>query len=631
MQDGTWTIEPCAHADVAALAAALGISEITASVLVRRGLRDAGEAQAFLMGEREPHDPFLLGDMAAAVARIRAAVSSGERICVHGDYDVDGICATALAVLTLRELGANVEWHLPSRFEEGYGVSGDTIARLADEGCGLLLTVDCGITAVDEVAAAKARGLDVIVTDHHRPGDRLPDCPIVATRPSDYPFPELCGTGVVHKLAQALLGTTHEAVARHADLVALATIADVVPLLDENRSLAMSGLRALARTQKPGLRALMRSARVDPAAVDAAAVGFRLAPRINAAGRLCRPDAALDLILTESAEDAQRLAAELESLNRDRQAVEDRILRAAVAQVESWPEAKRRHRAYVVWGEDWHEGVIGIVASRLVERFNRPVVMVAKAGEDGWKGSGRSIPSFDLHAALGACAAHLTRYGGHRAAAGLSIDAAAAATGALEAFADAFAAHAEAVLEPRDLVPVTKIDAIVPGSALTLDLALELGRLAPFGLGNPDVTLLVPSCEAVEPGVVGEGKHLRFRVRHGGRDVGSAIAFGLGTQLDRLRRPVRYDLVARLKENRWNGTVAPQLVVRRLFDAPDGYEELRAHLAELWRAGEGAWTTDARAVFDELELPAGARRQLYESQTFRALLERAALDLPRAA
>ncbi|HWG55901.1 MAG TPA: single-stranded-DNA-specific exonuclease RecJ [Gaiellaceae bacterium] len=631
MQDGTWTIEPCAHADVAALAAALGISEITASVLVRRGLRDAGEAQAFLMGEREPHDPFLLGDMAAAVARIRAAVSSGERICVHGDYDVDGICATALAVLTLRELGANVEWHLPSRFEEGYGVSGDTIARLADEGCGLLLTVDCGITAVDEVAAAKARGLDVIVTDHHRPGDRLPDCPIVATRPSDYPFPELCGTGVVHKLAQALLGTTHEAVARHADLVALATIADVVPLLDENRSLAMSGLRALARTQKPGLRALMRSARVDPAAVDAAAVGFRLAPRINAAGRLCRPDAALDLILTESAEDAQRLAAELESLNRDRQAVEDRILRAAVAQVESWPEAKRRRRAYVVWGEDWHEGVIGIVASRLVERFNRPVVMVAKAGEDGWKGSGRSIPSFDLHAALGACAAHLTRYGGHRAAAGLSIDAAAAATGALEAFADAFAAHAEAVLEPRDLVPVTKIDAIVPGSALTLDLALELGRLAPFGLGNPDVTLLVPSCEAVEPGVVGEGKHLRFRVRHGGRDVGSAIAFGLGTQLDRLRRPVRYDLVARLKENRWNGTVAPQLVVRRLFDAPDGYEELRAHLAELWRAGEGAWTTDARAVFEELELPAGARRQLYESETFRALLESAALDLPRAA
>ena len=631
MQDGTWTIERCSHADVARLSTALGIGEVTASVLARRGLTDVDEARAFLTGEREPHDPFLLGDMEAAVARIRAAVSAGERICVHGDYDVDGICATALAVLTLRELGAEVEWHLPSRFEEGYGVAGDTIARLADEGCGLLLTVDCGITAVEEVAAAKARGLDVIVTDHHRPGELLPDCPIVATRPSSYPFPELCGTGVVHKLAQALLGPTHEAVTRHADLVALATIADVVPLLDENRSLAIAGLRALARTQKPGLRALMRSARVDPAAVDAAAVGFRLAPRINAAGRLCRPDAALDLILTESEEEADRLAGELEDLNRDRQAVEDRILRAAVAQIESWPEAKRRRRGYVVWGEDWHEGVIGIVASRLVERFNRPVVMIAQAGEEGWKGSGRSIPSFDLHGALGACAEHLTRYGGHRAAAGLSIE-----TDGLEAFAEAFAAHADAVLEPGELVPVTRIDAIVPGHALTLDLALELDRLAPFGLGNPDVTLLVPSCEAVEPGVVGEGKHLRFRVRYGGRDVGSAIAFGLGGHLDRLRRtnghgPLRYDVVARLKENRWNGTVAPQLVVRRLFDAPDGYEELRARLAEAWRAGETAWDAEARAIFEELELPAGARRQLYESEVFRSLLAAAAYDLPRAA
>ncbi|HWH05967.1 MAG TPA: DHH family phosphoesterase, partial [Gaiellaceae bacterium] len=325
MHEARWTIERCAHADVARLAEGLEISEVTAAVLARRGLCDVDEARAFLDGEREPHDPFLLGDMEAAVARIRAAVAAGERICVHGDYDVDGICATALAVLTLRELGAEVEWHLPSRFEEGYGVSGETIARLADDGCGLLLTVDCGITAVEEVATAKARGLDVIVTDHHRPAEALPDCPVVATRPSAYPFPELCGTGVVHKLAQALLGPDHEAVRRHADLVALATIADVVPLLDENRSLAIAGLRALARTQKPGLRALMRTAHVDPAAVDAAAVGFRLAPRINAAGRLGRPDAALDLILTESDEEAQRLAGELETLNRDRQAVEDRI------------------------------------------------------------------------------------------------------------------------------------------------------------------------------------------------------------------------------------------------------------------------------------------------------------------
>jgi single-stranded-DNA-specific exonuclease len=627
MHDGTWTIDSCDYADVKALAAALEIGEITASILVRRGYRDPSLARSFVAGEIEPHDPFQLGDMAAAVARIRAAIAAGERICVHGDYDVDGICATALAVLTLRTLGADVEWHLPSRFEEGYGVSDVTISRLADEGCSLLVTVDCGITAVEEVAAATTRGLDVIVTDHHRPGPTLPDCPIVATRPSDYPFPELCGTGVVCKLAQAL-GVE---VAPYLDLVALATIADVVPLLDENRSLAIAGLRSLARTQRPGLQALMRNAGVDPAAVDAAAVGFRLAPRINAAGRLGRPDAALELLLTTDADEAKRLAGELEILNQDRQAVENRILRAAIAEVESWPQSKQRRRGYVIWGEDWHEGVIGIVASRLVERFNRPVVLIAGTRAEGsdapWKGSGRSLPAFDLHGALSACSEHLLRFGGHRAAAGLAIEPA-----NLAAFFEAFAAHADANLGETDLAPVTRIDAIVPGSALTLDLATELERLAPFGLGNPDVTLLVPDCEAMQPGVVGDGKHLRFRVKQGGRDAGSAIAFGLGAQLDRVRRPVRYDLACRLKENRWNGTVAPQLVIRRLFDAPDGYGELRVSLAELWRAGEDAWTAEARAIFAELGLAEGVRRQLYESDAFRALLAGAERDaLPRAA
>jgi len=625
MDDGSWTIADCSFAEVSALATALEISETTASILVRRGTTDVDEARAFLEGERAAHDPFLLGDMTEAVALIRASIAAGKRICVHGDYDVDGICATALAVLTLRELGADVEWHLPSRFEEGYGVSGDTISRLADDGCGLLITVDCGITAVDEVAAAKARGLDVIVTDHHRPAEVLPDCPIVATRPSDYPFPELCGTGVVHKLAQALLGVDHEAVRRHADLVALATIADVVPLLDENRSLAIAGLRALARTQKPGLRALMRSAQVDPAAIDSSAVGFRLAPRINAAGRLGRPDAALDLLLTGDDDEAERLAGELETLNRDRQAVEDRILRAAVAEVERWPEQKRYRRGYVLWGENWHEGVIGIVASRLVERFNRPVVMIAGTG-GSWKGSGRSVTAFDLHGALAACSGRLERFGGHRAAAGLSI-----LPENLEAFAADFAAHADAHLDDDELAPVTKIDAIVPGASLTLGLAQELARLAPFGLGNPDVTLLVPSCESVNPGLVGEGKHLRFRVRHQGRDAGSAIAFGHGSQLDRLLGPLRHDLACRLKENRWNGTVAPQLVIRRLFDTPEGYEDLRDNLARLWRLGESAWTGDARAVFAELGLEVGAKRQLYESETFRALLAGSADALPRAA
>src|SRR5919197_1137250 len=516
MSEGIWTIRPCPHRQASALAAALGLSEITASVLVRRGYGDPDEARAFLAGEQPLHDPFLLGDMSVAVEHIRAAVAAGKRICVHGDYDVDGICATVLAVLVLRELGADVEWHLPSRFDEGYGVNGGTLERLAGEGCRLVLTVDCGITAVEEVRRAGELGLDVIVTDHHRPGDELPDCPVVTTK-------ALCGTGVAFKLGQALLGADSDVLRRQLDLVALATIADVVPLIGENRTLTIAGLRVLARTQKPGLQALMRVARVDPATVDSGQVGFRLAPRINAAGRLGHPRAALELLLTGTRDGARRFADRLEELNRDRQAVEDAILRAAIAQVEAWPEAKLRRKAYVVWGEDWHEGVIGIVASRLDERYHRPVVMLA--GGDGlWKGSGRSIPAFDLHGALGACSGFLQRFGGHRAAAGLSI-----VPEWIEPFADAFAQQAEGLLAPDDLVPTTVVDAVLPRDAkLTLDLCEELRRLAPFGLGNPDVTLLAPGCELGELAAVGDGKHLRFRVQRDGRDAGGAIAFGQG-------------------------------------------------------------------------------------------------------
>jgi single-stranded-DNA-specific exonuclease len=613
MQQGAWTIRPCPHRDAAALAQELGVSEITASVLVRRGYADPAEARGFLAGEQALHDPFALGDMAPACESIRAAVAAGTQICVHGDYDADGICATALAVLTLRELGADVSWHLPSRFDEGYGVRGETLSRLAGDGCGLVVTVDCGITAAAEVAEARARGLDVIVTDHHRPGDALPECPVVATRPSQYPFPDLCGTGVAFKLGQALLGPESEALRRHLDLVALATIADVVPLVGENRSLVIAGLRALARTQRPGLQALMRSAGVDPASVDASSVAFRLAPRINAAGRLGHPATALELLLTEDPKRAEALAKQLEELNRERQAVEDRILRAAVAQVEEWPEARRARRGYVVAGEDWHEGVIGIVASRLVERYHRPVVLIAGTDEL-WKGSGRSIPEFDLHAALAACSKHLERFGGHRAAAGLSIRAE-----HVEEFASAFAAHADAVLPDEELRPRTVIDAVLPRTRrLTLDLCAELQRLAPFGLGNPAVTLLAPGCELGDLATVGDGKHLRFRVRgETGHDAGNAIAFRLGPQLDRLSRVGRCDIAFRLEENRWNGTVAPQLVVHRIFDTPAAYADLVARFETQWRNPP----PDLTRVLDELGIGDGAlKRHLLESEAFRELL-----------
>jgi len=610
MYEGTWAIRPCPRGEVSRLATALGVGEATAGVLVRRGFGDPETARAFLAAESPGHDPFLLGDVAAACERIRATIAAGGRICVHGDYDVDGICATALAVACLRSLGADVGWHLPSRFGEGYGVSRDTLARLAEEGCALVLTVDCGITAVEEVAEARAAGLDVIVTDHHRPGETLPDCPVVATRPSGYPFPELCGTGVVFKLLEAL-GV--EGLDRHLDLVALATVADVVPLLDENRAIVAAGMRRLARTDKPGLRALMRVGGVDPAAVDTGSIAFRLAPRVNAAGRLGHPGAALELLLTEDEAEARRLAGELEALNRDRQAVEERILRDAIHQVDEWPEPKRRRLGYVIAGEDWHRGVIGIVASRLVERFHRPVVLVAggEPGED-WVGSGRSVSSFDLHGALGACSSLLGRWGGHRAAAGLSI-----APENVEAFAEAFAEHAAGMLTVDDLRPVTPVDAVVRGSELTLGLCEELERLAPFGLGNPNVTLLAVGAELSDLDAIGEGKHLRLAVTAAGARSG-AIAFGRGAALDRFRRPGHYDVAFRLTANHWNGTVTPQLVVREIFDTPPRFEELRRMLLAEWKAGPERWGTWAREVFEELGLDEDADgwRPLVESPAF---------------
>src|SRR5437764_3973553 len=408
MENATWQLPPADGQQARLLASELGLSRTTASVLVRRGYSDPAAARAFLAGALPGHDPYALGDMGEAVAAIRAAVARGARICVHGDYDADGICATALAVFLLRELGVDPVWHLPSRFEEGYGLNGQTLTRLASE-VDLVLTVDCGITAVDEVAEAHRLGLEIVVTDHHRPGETFPDCPVVAPLKGDYPFKGLCGTAVVWKLAEALLGPGHAFLDRHLDVVALATVADVVPLVDESRALALAGLRRLAQTQKPGLRALMAVAGVDPAACDEGAIGFRLAPRINASGRLCRPGAALELLLTDDADDARRVALQGEGLNRERQAVEERILRAALDEIEAWPDARRRRRGYVVAGEDWHEGVIGIVASRLVERYSRPVVLVAGGSGELWKGSGRSIPSFDLHGALGACAGLLGR------------------------------------------------------------------------------------------------------------------------------------------------------------------------------------------------------------------------------
>ena len=552
--DARFTVSPYDYAAAERLATALGVSHVLAQVLVRRGFSGEAEARAFLAAaEAHPLDAF--GGLREAAERILGHVGRRSRITVHGDYDVDGVAATAVLVRALRTLGADVDWYLPSRIDDGYGLAAGTVARLAERGTDLLVTVDCAITAVEEVAAARAAGMDVVVTDHHAPraDGRLPDAPIAHPAVGGYPCPELCATAVAYKLAQALLEAAGEdpaAADEDLDLVALATVADVVPLAGENRRLVREGLRALAGTRKPGLRALMQVARVDPGLLDATAIGFRLAPRINAAGRLHRADAGLELLLTEDAERARAIAAELDAVNTERRDVETRILFAAEAQVAEHGPAP----AYVLAADDWHPGVIGIVAARIAERHHRPTVLIALDGQEG-TGSGRSIPAFDLLGGLTAASWHLDRYGGHRAAAGLTI-----ARDRIEGFRERFAAHAAEVLRPDDLVPECRIDAVVAGDALTLGLAEELERLAPFGQGNPAVSLMVPAAELADPRPLGEGRHVAFTL-HAGGARSRCVQFGAGNRLPAAAgEPV--DVAVRLEANRWNGAVEPRLVLR---------------------------------------------------------------------
>ena len=547
-------IAPCPAAAVARLEYEVGVSGPVAQVLVRRGLDEPATAAAWLAADAR-HPPGAFAGIDGAAALVLEHVRAGTRITVHGDYDVDGVCSTAVLVRCLRRLGGDVDWYLPGRTQDGYGLAAATVARLAQRGTRLLVTADCAITAVDEVAGARAAGMDVVVTDHHTPraDGRLPDAPIVHPGVCGYPCVELCAAGVAHKLAGALLGAAGEdptGADEDLDLVALATVADCVALVGENRRLVREGLRALATTRKVGLRALMRVAQVDPGRLDARALGFRLAPRINAAGRLHRADAGLELVLTEDEGRASAIAEELDRANGERRHVETRILFEAEAQVR---EAGERS-AYVLAGEGWHPGVIGIVASRLAERHHRPAVLVALDGEAG-TGSGRSIPGFDLLAGLDAAAGHLRRHGGHRAAAGCTV-----ARDALDGFRVAFEAHAAAVLEPGDLVPCERADAVVSGDDLGLALAEELAGLGPFGTANPDVSLLVPAARLEDPRPMGEGRHLRFTVRSGGRTA-RAVVFGTGGRFPcDTSGPV--DATFTLEVNEYNGAVEPRLVLR---------------------------------------------------------------------
>ena len=571
-------VKPVAVRAVLELERALGVSHPVAQVLVRRGLADPDEARRWLAADVE-HDVALFDGIDVAVATILGHAGRGSPITIHGDYDVDGVCSTAILVRVLRRLDATVDWHLPSRLEDGYGLNLRTVERLAAKGTGLLLTADCAITAVEEVAAARAAGMDVVVTDHHSPraDGRLPDAPIVHPALNGYPCPELCAAGVAYKLAGALLAAAGRDPAQadeDLDLVALATVADVVALRGENRRLVRAGLKALGATTKPGLRALMRVATVDPLRVDASALGFRLAPRINAAGRLYRADAGLELILTEEAGRAAEVADELDRVNAERRLTEQRILFAAESQVSEQGDQP----AYVLHGDDWHPGVVGIVASRIAERYCRPAVLIAFDGETG-TGSGRSVAGFDLLGGLNASAEHLLRHGGHRAAAGLEI-----ARDSLDAFRDAFCGHADELLTDDLRRPVERVDAVVAGDELCLDLAEELQRLEPFGMGNPGVRLLVPAARLSDPRPMGENKHVRFTVESGGVRA-RAVAFGTAGKIPcEADGPV--DATFTLELNEWNGSVEPRLVLKSARPSEP---------AEIELVGEDDWLAAALA------------------------------------
>jgi single-stranded-DNA-specific exonuclease len=585
---GAYRADPYSYGEARALAEELGLSQPVAITLVRRGYRTPEEARAFLAAD-ESHPAGAFESMDAVVGIVGAAVEAGRRITVHGDFDVDGVCATAILVGALRELGAECDWLIPDRIADGYGLSSSNVERLAERGTQLLITVDCGVTAVEEVALARSLGMEVVVTDHHQPGESLPDCPILHPALSSYPFEHLCGTAVAWKLASALRqGGASDPCLADLDLVALATVADVVPLVGENRSLVRRGLAEVRRARRAGIRALLETARCEPTQVDEGDLAFRLAPRINAAGRLYRADAGVELFLTEDETRAAEIAAELSRANGERRATERGVDAAAEAARRELPEELREAPGMVLAGAGWHPGVIGIVASRLAERHHRPVVVVSLDGEGGGRGSGRSIPGFDLLAALEACAEHLEGFGGHRAAAGLELRAE-----RLDAFRRAFAAHAAALLGPEDLRRTERIDAMVGGADLGLDLAEELERLAPFGMGNPGVRLLVPAARVRDVRTMGEGKHARFSL-HSGAHRALGVAFGrssLGVGED---DPV--DAAVRLEVNRWNGSVEPRVVLRELYPREAGGGEAeRSADREWWQRFEAEWAADPAA------------------------------------
>lgn len=552
------------------LAGELQVSPLVAALLQLRGIATVEQGRQYLSSRLAAMaDPLLLADMDKAVARLSRALQNGERIAVHGDYDVDGITASALLVENLRACGATVDYYIPLRLVDGYGLSGEALQRAAASGATVAVSVDCGVSAHEEARLARELGLDLIITDHHQPPEQLPEAlAVINSHRPDCAFPDkgLAGVGVAFMLLVALRARLRqegwfaqrpEPDLRHSlDLVALGTIADIAPLSGLNRTLVKAGLAVLNQGRRPGVAALRQVAEVKE--VNCGSVGFRLAPRLNAAGRLQDAAQGVALLLEASPDKALASARQLDDCNRQRQAIEQQTLDQALERLGE--EFHDDQRSIVLADPEWHSGVIGIVASRLAERFYRPTVLIAVEKGQG-KGSARSIRGFHLYRALHGCQAHLNAFGGHEFAAGLSV-----ADENIDAFAAAFEAVAERELSEEQLQPRHLFDQEILLEELTLPIVEELEQLAPFGAGNPQPLLVARNLRAQQMQVLGD-KHLRFTARQGGYSH-ACIAFGMAERIDELGG--EFDLLFTPSINEWRDRRSVQLKVKDVRPAAVG-------------------------------------------------------------
>lgn len=541
------------------------ISPLMARLLVLRGLVDLDSAKRYLSSSLRSDlpSPFTMTDMEPAVERIVRAIQQQQLIGIWGDYDVDGTTGASVLVSFLREIGAEPIYHVPHRIEEGYGLNIEGLKRLRERGASLVVTVDCGISNANEIDAARDFGLDVVVVDHHQPPDELPRAVAVINphrRDCQFPDKGLCAAGLAFYLVIGLRAKLREIgwfitsgdpdVRRYLDIVTLGTIADMVPLKGVNRTLIRRGLWELGGSTRPGVVALKQVANIAPGEVTAGQVGFQLGPRINAAGRVDYGIKVVELLTTKSSEVALRIAQELDAHNRERRAIEASVLNQVLAQAQSRFDGVAPH-SLVLSGEQWHPGVLGIVASRIVERFHRPTVVIGFDGGQG-KGSARSIRGFHMVEGFRRCADHLEKFGGHEYAGGLSIK-----EEKLGLFAEAFEDVARECLAPEDLLPCLEVDAQLSFAAIGFPLIRELESLKPFGVGNPEPLFMTREVEVCERKMFSAGA--RFRFRHEGRLIGG-VAFGAGEDFPGVPG-TKVDVVYRLSENEWNGTSVVELKI----------------------------------------------------------------------